>query len=194
MRENPAEYGRRQWFVMRDLKRANAKNPAYAMLAEKGFEVFTPMTTRVSERGGKKERREVPFIQDLLFVKSTREELDPVVERTETLQYRFLKGHAYGTAMVVPDHEMDSFIVAVRSVATPRYYHLDEITPEMYGARVRIIGDSRLDGLEGTILKIKGARKKRILIELPGLLAAAVELSSADLIQPLDCPPITGSI
>lgn len=178
MRENPADSGRRQWFVMRDLKRANAKNPAYAMLAEMGFEVFTPMTTRVSIRGGKKERKEVPFIQDLLFVKSSREELDPVVRRTETLQYRFLKGHAYGTVMTVPDREMDMFIVAVRSVTTPRYYHLDEITPEMYGTQVRIIGGT-LDGYNGTLLKIHGSRKKRLIITIPQLIAATVEVDPA---------------
>ncbi|MBD5232768.1 MAG: UpxY family transcription antiterminator [Bacteroidales bacterium] len=173
----------RQWFVMRDLKRANAKNPAYAMLSDLGFKVFTPMTTRIALRNGKKERRDVPFIQDLLFVNATREELDPVVRRTDTLQYRFLKGHTLGTAMTVADHDMATFIAAVSSVATPHYYHLDEITPEMYGARVRIVSQGSFDGLEGTLLKIKGARKKRVLIQLPGLLAAGVEVGSADLIE-----------
>lgn len=43
-----------QWFVMRDLKRANAKLPAYKQLEEAGFRVFTPMTTKIMEKGGKK--------------------------------------------------------------------------------------------------------------------------------------------
>ena len=31
------------WYVMRDLKRANAKLPAYKQLLNEHFEVFTPM-------------------------------------------------------------------------------------------------------------------------------------------------------
>ena len=42
------------WFVMRDLKRPNAKLPAYKFLAEQGLEVFTPMTWRLSVRHGKR--------------------------------------------------------------------------------------------------------------------------------------------
>ena len=38
-----------QWFVMRDLKRTNAKLPAYQMLGEMGMEVFTPMVWKIVE-------------------------------------------------------------------------------------------------------------------------------------------------
>lgn len=31
------------WFVLRDLKRSNARHPAYRQLAEMGLRVFTPM-------------------------------------------------------------------------------------------------------------------------------------------------------
>lgn len=31
------------WFVMRDLKRPNAKEPAYKQLGELSIEVFTPL-------------------------------------------------------------------------------------------------------------------------------------------------------
>lgn len=183
MCETATDLSEHKWFVMRDLKRVNAKTPAYRMLSDLGFRVFTPMTTRVTLRNGKKERQQVPFIQDLLFVYSTRHDLDPIVQRTDTLQYRFLKGHTFGTAMTVPDREMEAFIAAVSSVPTPHYYHLDEITPDMYGTRVRIISNTSLDGLEGTLLKIKGARHKRLLIQLPGLLAASIELAQSSFVE-----------
>lgn len=89
------------WFVMRDLKRANAKHPAYCQLQEAGFEVFTPMTTRISIRAGKRVREDVPFVRDLLFVHTTRDNLDPIVSRTATLQYRYVKGGRYLEAMTV---------------------------------------------------------------------------------------------
>lgn len=74
---------------MRDLKRPNAKLRAYQQLSDAGFTVFTPMVTRVSERNGKRIRETVPFIFDLLFVYSTRSDLDPVVDHMDTLQYRY---------------------------------------------------------------------------------------------------------
>ena len=81
-----------KWFVMRDLKRRNAKLPAYKMLEELGIEHFTPMVQKIVKVGGSLEHRTEPFIQDLLFVRETRERLDPIVEKTPTLQYRFLRG------------------------------------------------------------------------------------------------------
>ena len=79
-----------QWFVLRDLKRPNAKLPAYKFLRNERFEVFVPMKTRVITRQGKKEIEEIPVIQDLLFVHADRESLDPLISKTETLQYRFI--------------------------------------------------------------------------------------------------------
>lgn len=73
---------------MRDLKRANAKLPAYKQLLNEHFEVFTPMKEQLSVHGGKRTREEVPFIQDLLFVHDTQEAIDPFVEKYPTIQYR----------------------------------------------------------------------------------------------------------
>lgn len=173
----------KHWYVMRDLKRPNAKLPAYKQLSEAGFCVFTPMTSKVVDVCGRRKRIEVPFVQDLLFVFSERELLDRVVERTDTLQYRYLKGAPYRTPMTVPDCDMNRFIDAVTLVKTPQYYQIDEITPAMYGARVRMICNGPLNGYEGTLLKIKGSGKKRLLVNLTGLLCAAIEISQADYIE-----------
>ena len=61
-----------QWFVMRDLKRTNAKLPAYQMLGEMGMEVFTPMVWKIVTQHGKRVRMEVPFMQVLLCVHESR--------------------------------------------------------------------------------------------------------------------------
>jgi len=93
------------WFVMRDLKRANAKQPAYKFLSEHPLRVFTPMTWRLCTEGGRRVRREVPFIPDLLFVHASREILDPIVDKTATLQYRWLR-NTWREPMTVADAEM----------------------------------------------------------------------------------------
>lgn len=165
-----------QWFVLRDLKRPNSLSPAYITLPHLGITTFTPMHWQVAPRGGKQTRTYTPFIPDLLFVHTTRATLDPIILKTPTLQYRYMKGKAYCTPMTVPADEMQRFIDAVQSTPTPRYYLPSELTPDQCGKRVRIIGGS-LDGYEGTLLKLRGARQRRVLISLQSLLAVAVEVA-----------------
>lgn len=162
----------KHWFVMRDLTRSNAKLPAYKLLDEKGIENFTPMTQKIFERHGKRERRIVPFIHDLIFVHDSRKVLDPIVEKVETLQYRFLKGRK---PMTVRDKEMDAFKAVVMSSPTVCYYRSDEITAAMRRRKIRIIGGS-FNGCEGYLLSVRGSKHRRLLVELPMVIAAAVEV------------------
>ena len=164
------------WFVMRDLKRSNAHLPAYKFLESLGVTCYTPMHWVLVTRGGQKKREYRPFIPDLLFVYETRKNLDAIVSKTPTLQYRFVKGGAYREAMVVPEVEMNRFMHAVGSVGNPRYYLPSEITSDMCKRRIRIVGGN-LDGYEGRLLSVRGSRVKRILVELSTYLVAAVEVN-----------------
>lgn len=164
-----------QWYVMRDLKRANAKLPAYKMLEDKKIEVFVPMKWQLTTKHGKRVRVEVPFIQDLLFVHDTRLCLDSLVEKTPTFQYRWMR-HTYREPMTVSDKEMEQFIFAARSSSTPTYYLPEEITPEMYGRKILIVG-GQLNGYEGYLLTTRGSKVKRLLVELQGFLAVGVEVN-----------------
>lgn len=163
------------WFVLRDLKRANAKQRAYQLLAEKNIEIFTPMKWKLSTVHGKQVRKEIPCIPDLLFVHDTRENLDPIIENSLTVQYRWARGK-YREPMVVSDAEMERFIRAVTASASPRYYLPEEITSEMLNRSIRIVGGP-LDGYEGTLVTVRGSKVKRLLVELPGLLSVAVEVN-----------------
>lgn len=164
------------WFVMRDLTRANTKRAAWQQLAEGGYRVFTPMVWKIRHHKGKKERYKAPAVHDLLFVQSTRAELDPAVERIPTLQYRFVRGGSFGEAMTVRDDEMERFICAVESAEEPLFFTPAEITPQMIGRKVRIVGGA-LNGFSGHLLSVRGMRKRRLIVELPGMLSSAVEVS-----------------
>lgn len=168
------ESDRLQWFVMRDLKRRNAKLPAYKQLDGMVEEVFTPMVWRLVTRHGKRIKEQVPFMQDLLFVYDTRQVVDPIVEKYDTVQYRYVRG-GYKIPMTVRESDMQRFIHAVESTENTRYYTPEEITPDMIGRKVRIVGGP-LDGYEGNLQKMQGARIKRLFVEIPNLLAAAVEV------------------
>ena len=163
------------WFVMRDLKRRNACLPAWKMLSDAGFEVFTPMEEVLTVIQGKHRRILRPYIQDLLFVKSTRVALDPVVNKTPTLQYRFAKGMGYMEPMFVPDKQMEDFMTAVMSGYSHTFISPQELSPAMIGKMVRIIGGP-MNGFTGHILSLRGARKRKVLVEIPNLIAAAVEV------------------
>ena len=163
------------WFVLRDLKRANAKQHAYEYLKEKNLEVFTPMKWRLTVKGGKRIRQELPCITDLLFVHDCRENLDPIIELVPTIQYRWLR-NKWREPMTVSDAEMKRFIHAVSVSTSPKYYLPEEITPSMHNRRIRIVGGP-LDGYEGTLLTTRGSKVKRLLVELPDLLTVGVEVN-----------------
>ena len=166
--------GHLQWFVMRDLKRWNAKLSAYELFKSLKIQVFTPMVWKLVTRNGKRYREEVPFMQDLLFVHDTRLAVDPIVEKYDTVQYRYVRG-GYKIPMTVREADMERFIHAVESTENTRYYAPEEISFDMIGRKVRIVGGP-LDGYEGNLQKMQGARTKRMFVELPNLLAAAVEV------------------
>lgn len=176
----------RQWFAMRDLKRRNAKLPAYMMLKDMKIECFTPMVHQLVSNRGKREDREVPIMQDLLFVRETRKRLDPIVESTPTLQYRYRIGMQH-TPIIIRDEEMERFKKAVESSKNPKYYRPDEITPDMHNKRIRIFG-GQLDGYEGYLVTTRGSKVKRLLVELSTLLVAAVEVQPEYIQIIEDCP------
>lgn len=165
----------KQWFVMRDLKRRNSNRLAIHELKEAGYEVFTPMTQLIMTIGGRRQKREVPVIQDLLFVHEEKRVLDPFVELRPTLQYRYMFGKPKNEPMTVSDEEMTRFIFAVGNTESPLYYRPGEITSAMYGKKVRMVG-GLLDGYNGRLLSVKGMRKRRLIVELPGIITAAVEV------------------
>ena len=166
----------KHWLAMRDLKRANAILPAYKQLAEAGMEVFTPMTTRFVVKNGKRTRVESPVMRDLLFVNESRENLDPIVAKTPTLQYRFKRGGKQGEPIVIPEEDMTRFICAVQASNNPKFYSAEEITPLMCGRKIRMMGGA-LDGHEGILQTVRGSKTKHIIITLPSLLAVSVAIN-----------------
>lgn len=151
-----------RWYVMRDLKRVNARQPAYKQLEEMKMEIFVPMKWSLKIRKG-------------IHVRETQSKLDAVVEKTPTLQYRWLR-NTWREPMTVADTDMERFINAVNASEFPQYYLPEEVTPAMYGRKIRIIGGT-LDGYEGRLMTTRGSKVKRLLVELKGFLAVGVDVN-----------------
>lgn len=164
----------KEWFVMRDLTRSNAKSPAYKRLEDMGVKVFTPLVWKLCDKRGVRYREQVPYIHDLLFIFETRKKLDLIVGQIPTLQYRYVRG-AFCKPMTIRTADMERFIHAVELTSNPRYYTPAEITSEMIGRKVKIIGGP-LDGYEGALQKVRGSKNRYLLVSLPSFLAVSVEV------------------
>lgn len=172
------------WYVMRDLTRPNAKMPAYKALEGEKLEVFTPMKSVCKVSKGKPFCETVPYMHDLLFIHAYRAEIDEVVGRIRTLQYRYVKGGGYRCPMMIGEAEMQRFIKAVKVSGLPKYYAPGEITEAMCRHRIRVVS-GELEGYEGRLLTVKGSKVKRLIVELDKICAVGVEVSQ-DVIEFID--------
>lgn len=169
-----------QWFVLRFLYR---DQPRVRERLEAGrIEIYCPKQLIVTRRRGKQVRVWKPILWDLLFAHATRAELDPYVAAYDNFQYRYKSGGAYREPLTVPEEQMTRFMEAVEGSEKPLYFTPQELQAAK-GTRVRLIG-GRMDGREGILLKVKGARERRLIVEIPDTLIAAVEVD-ADLIEVL---------
>lgn len=167
----------KQWYVLRDFKKWNAKAPAYKVLPKLGVEIFTPMHWVVAERNDTRMREYVPVIQGMLFAYDTMETLDPIIAKDHSLQYQFKRGSGRATPMTVPEAEMRRFIEAVNNDPSPVYFTPEELTPDMLGKEI-IVNGGPLNGYHGRLLKLQGSKKKRVVVKIEGFIAAAVEVNS----------------
>ena len=167
-----------KWYVMRSLFRTELKTQAKLMAA--GIEVFVPTVERVVVLRGRKRRVITPVVSNLMFVHSDVETLQPFVESDARFQYIFVKGGKQNERMVVADEDMQRFIQVVENAEKPLYFNPAELNLEN-GARVRIIGGG-MDGVNGTFMRVKGSRSRRLIVVLPDTLAVAVEVQP-DLIE-----------
>lgn len=166
----------KQWYVLRDFKKRNAKSPGYKLLPELGIRSFTPMHWVVSTRLGKRIREYVPVIQSLLFAYDTKEALDPIIQKDSALQFQYRRGAGKNYFMTVPDAEMERFIHAVNNDPTPIYFTPEELTPDKIGQKI-VVNGGPLNGYTGVLLKMRGTRKRRLLVKIEGFLAAAIEVN-----------------
>ena len=91
------------------------------------------------------------------------------------LRYCTRKIEGINRIMKVPDKEMADFI----RVSKEREEELRYIRPGEEeipaGVRVRVHGGS-LDGVEGTVVKLKGFRSKRLVLQIQDLLAVSIQV------------------
>lgn len=160
------------------------KKEMYAQkeLEKEHIECFVPICYTIKECHGRKERILAPAISNLVFVHTTRSILTEFKIRNPYLQYITQKEGSGRKILIVPDKQMHEFIrVAQKYEEDLTYYKPEEICLTK-GTKVRVHGGV-FDGVEGTLLKVKGKRSKRIVVTIPGIVAIAAAYIEPELIE-----------
>lgn len=152
--------------------------------AEHGIEAFVPMRYEVvTDRKGHKLRELVPAIHNLLFVHIAPDVMRELKPLCPIVQYLTTPVDGRNRPILVPEYQMAQFIRVSNSYDDGLLYLRPDELNLQRGTPVRIIGGP-FDGVEGIFIKVQGRRNRRIIVQLSGLLAIAVEVHP-DLIQVL---------
>lgn len=142
-----------------------------------GFDAFVPLSYEVKTIRGQKQRKLIPALSGLLFIKG---ELEALKDYTKDSAYPvFIRKSTFSNRedyLVIPTKAMEDFIaVTQHREEHVSYFRPDEISLQE-GDHIRIKG-GLYDGREGIIMRIKGKRNRHLVVQIPGFLVAAVELS-----------------
>ena len=166
------------WHAMRATYRRELD--AVHLLEKENLGCFVPMQYKVSIRKGKKVRTLVPVIRNLVFVHARPSDVQRVKSQITYLQY--ITDTRSGQKIIIPDHEMQRFIAVAGTYNDHLLYFQPEELNLSKGTRVRITGGD-FAGQEGIFLKVKGARDRRVVIEIQGGIAVAMATIHPDLIE-----------
>ena len=142
-----------------------------------GLEAFVPLTYVVKTYRGQKHRALVPAISKMLFVKGTLDEVKDYIQHAHYIV--FIRKSTFSNKedyLTVPTKAMEDFIAVTENHEEHVTYFRPEEISLQEGDKIRIKGGF-YDGREGIIMRIKGKRNKHLVVQIPGVLIAAIELS-----------------
>ena len=158
---------------------------AKAALDKLGIENFVPMRYQaVRKRTGSMSRELLPAIHNLIFVRGSKPCVSQAKKDILWLQWLTRPEDGKNVPVTVPDKDMEQFI----AVTNTYNEHLIYIQPDEIdlrkGTPVRILGGP-FNGFEGTFIKVKGSRKKRVVVMLKGIVGVAMAEITPDLLDVL---------
>ena len=142
-----------------------------------GLDAFVPLKYEVKKVRGVERRVLVPAVTQIVLVKGTLEEVEDYIAHAHFVV--FIRRSTYTNHKVyltVTPQAMENFIAVTEMTERHvTYFRPEEITLRE-GDQIRIRG-GLYDGREGIIMRIKGKRNKHLVVQIPGILIAAIELS-----------------
>ena len=149
------------WYALRATYSRELKVQAH--LQEKGIRTFIPMMW--------KEKKLVPAISNLVFVYWTREGIDSYIRSFgDARPVNYYWDRTTNSPLTIPDKDMENFIT-VASTLDEDLIYLTEVSDKLREGQAVKVKEGPFKGVEGKIVRIRKSR--RILVELPGMLAVA---------------------
>lgn len=172
------------WFAMRATYGRNME--VKKKLDEAGFESFVPMRYVVSlDRRGRKIKKFVPVVRDLVFIRTDQATMYSLKQQFESLRNIYIPSEeGRKRVVIVTDDQMDSFMKVTKTLSDGLLFFTPDEVNLSKGVKVRIHG-GQFNGLEGTFVKVKGARDKRVVVEVSGVIVVATCSLKCDLIEVL---------
>ena len=142
-----------------------------------GLEAFVPLKYHIKTIKRQKHRALVPAMPGLMFAKGTLDELQEYIQNHAHFNV-YLRKSTFSNKedyLTVRNKDMEDFIAATEDhEAHITYFRPDEINLQA-GDRIRVKGGI-YDGKEGIVMRIKGKRNKHLVVQIPGMLVAAIEM------------------
>jgi ribosomal protein S4E len=172
------------WYVLYAANGKAVKLKPYLEAAS--IEYFFPMYYKDRKINGttEYERITLPLVGNLIFAKSSKNILDPVLKEAKLklaissdLYYR-----DYGDkrAITIPENRMQNFITVAKNIEEQVIYLSNEEINLAKGVKAKITGGA-FAGAEGVIIRIKG--NKRLVVTIPNLFSVATNYIPTQFVQ-----------
>ena len=167
------------WYALRVSYSRELK--VQSQLQARGVRTFVPMMWKKTEVAGQVEKKLVPAVNNLCFVYWTKSEIDEYIKGFgDKSPVHFYWDRTTSSPMVIPEKAMEDFI-KVSSSSDDEIIYITQIDSKLReGQNVRVI-EGPFCGVEGKVVRIRKSR--RILVELPGMLAVATTYVSPSMLE-----------
>ena len=142
-----------------------------------GLQSFVPLKYEVKNVRGREQRQLVPALSRYIFIKGTLDEVQDYIANAHYVVYiQRSTFSSHKEFLTVPTKAMDDFIaITEHHEEHVTYFSPQEIRLNV-GDQIRVKGGI-YDGREGVIMRVKGKRNRHLVVQIPGILIAAIEMS-----------------
>ena len=122
-------------------------------------------------------------VHNYIFVRSTREVIDDLKTfRLPILRYVMHQQNGENQIMTVPESQMRNFIAVAANIDEPVIFLSPEEVALSKGDKVRI-KDGVFMGVEGTFMRVKNTRDRRVVVKIDGITAVATASIPSALVE-----------
>ena len=154
-----------------------------------GVKTFVPMMWVNKEINGKRRKKLVPAVQNLCFTFWSRKRIQEFIDLNggDTCPAHFYWDRTKHAPMEIPQKAMEDFI-RVASDMDKEIVFLPRVADKVREGQLVTILDGPFRGVTGKVVRVRKSR--RVLVELPGLLAVATTYIASSLLKAAE--PVEG--